>query len=166
MRLINPDLVSDLGDALAADYDVDADLGGGHVSVLSGMVNGLFDFSQPTWGAYVGAGVGLAKVKVLGDSDSGIAMQGLIGFYVPVSDNVDIGVKYRYFRTGKLRLGNDFDDGVDVVPFSARGRLESHSLLLGLTYNFYTAPPLRHRRLRRRHLRRQHRRRRPARMDR
>ena len=52
VRLINPDLVSDLGDALAADYDVDADLGGGHVSALSGMVNGLFDFSQPTWGGY------------------------------------------------------------------------------------------------------------------
>ena len=41
-------------------------------------------------------------------------MQGLIGFYVPVSDNVDIGVKYRYFRTGKLRSARDFDDGVDV----------------------------------------------------
>ena len=58
---------------------------------------------------------------MLGDSDSGIAMQGLIGFYVPVSDNVDIGVKYRYFRTGKLRFGNDFDDGVDVDPIQRPG---------------------------------------------
>src|SRR6478672_7757957 len=75
----------------------------GHTSVLSGMVNGLVDFGgNGGVGAYAGAGIGRAKVKQLGDSDNAWAYQLLAGVYMPISDNVDVGLKYRYFRTGKL----------------------------------------------------------------
>ena len=90
------------------------DLGGGHVTVLSGMVNGLFDFGDDAgWGGYRRRRRRSRPASsVLGDSDSDIAMAGPSpASTLPVSDNIDIGVKYRYFRTGKLTLRHDdFDD--------------------------------------------------------
>src|SRR5437763_1569887 len=59
-------------------------------------------------GGYAGAGFGRARVKELGDSDSAWAWQLLAGVYMPVSDNVDIGLKYRYFHTGRLNFNDDF----------------------------------------------------------
>ena len=59
-------------------------------------------------GGYVGGGVGYASVKQFGDSDSGFAWQLLAGVYAPVSDNIDVGLKYRYFRTGKLNASMTF----------------------------------------------------------
>ena len=41
-----------------------------HTSVLSGMLTGLVDFDAGGVGIYGGAGVGRARVKLLGDSDS------------------------------------------------------------------------------------------------
>ena len=116
---------------------------GGHVSVLSGMVNGMFDFGDDAgWGGFVGGGVGLARVKLLGDSDSDIAMQAIAGVRAAVSENIDVGLKYRYFRTGRMKFNTDLDFGPDgSIPLQGSGRFESHSLLLSLIYNFYTPPP-------------------------
>ena len=121
----------------------------GHTSVLSGMVNGLVDFGGDGGvGGYAGAGIGRAHVKQLGDSDNAWAYQLLAGVYMPVSSNIDVGLKYRYFRTGKL----NFNDEVAFSPVGSTcgalpcsggtafldtgGRFSSHSLLASLTYNF------------------------------
>ena len=72
------------------------------------MVNGLVDFGgNGGVGGYAGAGIGRAKVKQLGDSDNAWACQLLAGVYMPISDNVDVGLKYRYFRTGKLNFNDE-----------------------------------------------------------
>src|ERR1041385_934927 len=57
---------------------------------------------------YPACGGGYAKVKQFGESDSGFAWQLLAGVYAPISDNIDIGLKYRYFRSSKL----DMDDSI------------------------------------------------------
>jgi len=113
------------------------------------MVNGLVDFGgNGGVGAYAGAGFGRAHVKEFGDSDNAWAYQLLAGVYMPVSSNIDLGLKYRYFRTGKL----NFNDEVAFSPvgttcgaiacsggtafFNTGGHFSSHSLLASLTYNF------------------------------
>src|SRR4029079_1819910 len=69
-----------------------------HVSVLSGMINGLIDMGPDDGiNGFLGAGIGVAKVKELGDSDSGLAWQVLAGLRMPLSANIDAGLKYRYF---------------------------------------------------------------------
>ena len=140
-----------------------------HVSVLSGMVNALLDFGgNEGAGGYIGAGIGRAHVKELGDSDGAWAYQGIAGITVPISSHIDIGFKYRYFRTGHL----DFDTGIATLAGSTRTRpvantgvgavgstnvtftrtaavtglfddhFASHSLMASLIYNFGgVAPP-------------------------
>jgi len=115
----------------------------GHTSVLSGMINGLVDVGgNGGIGAYAGGGFGRARVKELGDSDSAWAWQLLAGVYMPVSDNIDIGLKYRYFRTGNLDFGDSTTfAGVGtgsggVAAFDASNHYSSHSLLASLVFNF------------------------------
>jgi opacity protein-like surface antigen len=127
--------------------DDDFDLSG-HTSVLSGMVNGLVDFGGDGGvGASIGGGFGRARVKSLGDSDSAWAWQIIAGIRSPISENIDVGLKYRYFRTGKL----DFNDSVAFTGagngsggtafLDAGSRFSSHSLLASLSYNFASAAP-------------------------
>ena len=54
----------------------------------------------------------------------------------PSAPNVDAGLKYRYFHTGKLGFNDAFT--LNAVPFttSAKGNYDSHSLLASLVYNF------------------------------
>ncbi|MEO7366140.1 MAG: outer membrane beta-barrel protein [Sphingomicrobium sp.] len=124
----------------------------GRGSAISAMANGLLDFGgNGGFGAYVGGGVGIARVKYrlanntlatgFRDEDDVIAYQLLAGLYVPISDSIDAGLKYRYFRTGKLKFSGD--GAVGGVPFDASGRWRSHSLLASLVFNFggVTAPP-------------------------
>jgi opacity protein-like surface antigen len=123
-------------------------------SVFSAMVNGLVDFGGIGGvGGYLGAGAGYAKVKQFGSSNGKFAWQLLAGVYTPISDNLDIGLKYRYFRAGK-------SSGSDAFPFTAGtgtcgtatcsggtaffdtdSRFTSHSLLASLVYNFASAAP-------------------------
>jgi opacity protein-like surface antigen len=123
----------------------------GRVSVLSGMVNGLLDFGDDgSWNGYLGGGIGIARVKVRGDidddefgvdfrgSESGMAWQLIAGIRAAVSDNIDIGLKYRLFTARKLNFGGDFEDG--EIDADLKGRLRTHSLLASLIYNF-GAPP-------------------------
>jgi OmpA-OmpF porin, OOP family len=121
---------------------------GGSASALAFMLNGLIDFGGKDGeaGGYVGAGAGIARVQLndhalrapgavfLDDSDTAFAWNILAGVYKPVSDHVDIGLKYRYLNV------------TDVGAFTTNGlpvdtRFRSHSLLLTLTYNFFDAPP-------------------------
>jgi opacity protein-like surface antigen len=131
--------------------ELDAD---GRARVLSGMVNLLLDFGDDNGlSGFVGGGAGIARVKVRGDlsgtgtggiglsdlgfsgSDRGLAWQGIAGVRAAVTDNIDLGLKYRFFNT-KFELegaGGELSD-----------RFRSHSLLASLTYTFAAppAPPL------------------------
>jgi len=122
----------------------------GHSSVLSGMVNALLDVGGDSgFGASFGGGFGRAHVKSLGDSDNAWAWQLIAAVRTAISPNIDAGLKYRYFRTGKL----DFSDDVAFVGtgagsggtafLDAGNHFSSHSLLASLTYNFGSAaaPP-------------------------
>jgi len=110
--------------------------------ITSLMGNALLDFGgDGGFGAYVGGGAGVAKMRLLGDSDSSVALQAIAGVRMALSDNMDIGLKYRYF-TSKFRLTQDAVSTFGI-PFDieARGRMQTHSLLVGLIYNFAAPPP-------------------------
>jgi OOP family OmpA-OmpF porin len=120
----------------------------GRTSVLSFMVNGLLDFgSDDGLSGFVGGGAGVGRVKlgnygirgsgqIVDDSDTGFAYQAIAGVRYPVTTNVDVGLKYRFFNENKVDLVND--NGV-----GSRTRFRSHSLLASLIYNFGepAAPP-------------------------
>jgi opacity protein-like surface antigen len=147
------DLDDDLQDVIEDDLgrpltDAELDLDG-RVRVWSGMLNGLVDIGGDSgFGAYAGLGVGVAGVKADfaggSDSDSGLAWQLIAGVRTAISDNIDAGLKYRYFRTKRLNFNDDLDFDGDAFDVGARTRFSSHSLLASLTYNFgaaAAAPP-------------------------
>ncbi|MGB7407242.1 MAG: OmpA family protein [Pontixanthobacter sp.] len=122
--------------------DIDA---AGDVNALSFMVNGLFDFG-PDDGlqAFAGGGVGVARTEVqtsinslgsgvVDDSDTGFAWQILAGVRAPLTDTVDVGLRYRMFNAENVDLietrGLDFD-----------GDMRTHSLMGTLTFNFGGEP--------------------------
>jgi len=127
----------------------------GRNTALSAMLNGLVDAGGDGGiRGYAGLGVGFARVQVratsdLGDlsirgTDSGLAWQAIAGLGFPVSDNIELGLKYRFFNVRKLKFSDD--DGIACLPvttaclanqpISAQGRWRSHSLLASLIYNF------------------------------
>jgi opacity protein-like surface antigen len=122
---------------------------GDKTKVYSAMVNGLV--GHELFGGvsgFAGGGAGYASVHQFGDNEGKFAWQLLAGLEKSVTSNVDIGVKYRYFRTGKL----DFDDQFAFAPgtgscgtaacsggtasINSHDRYISHSVLASLTYNF------------------------------
>jgi opacity protein-like surface antigen len=107
-----------------------------HTSVFSGMVNGLVDLDVGGVAIYGGGGFGRARVKLLGDSDNAWAYQGIAGVRVPVTSNLDAGLKYRYFRTGKLNFADTATLTDAGVAFASSDRFSSHSILASLIYNF------------------------------
>lgn len=129
----------DDGANVAGTLIADEDL---HVTYdsLSFMVNGLLDFG-PDEGlqGFVGGGFGVARTNVDGtgivdDSDTGFAWQAIAGVRAPLTDNWDVGLKYRYFRHDDIGL-------VDLNGADFEHDIRSHSLLGTLTYNFGIAPP-------------------------
>ena len=112
----------------------------GNIRIFSGMVNGLVDFSGSELSAYAGAGVGLADVRFSGGgvsaSDTRFAWQLLAGVYVPVSQQFDLGIKYRYFHTGKLSFSDEATIDGDLVKGELSGHFASHSLMATLVYSF------------------------------
>jgi hypothetical protein len=105
------------------------------------MANALFDFGGPGLGAYVGGGAGRARVSYSGDKDSAFAYQGIAGVRTAISPNVDVGLKYRYFRTGALNFSDVFTINGQNFTTDARGKYASHSLLASLVYNFNSGAP-------------------------
>ncbi|NCQ64775.1 MAG: porin family protein, partial [Alphaproteobacteria bacterium] len=110
----------------------------GDTSALSFMVNGLADFGEDDGlQGFVGGGVGVARTKVEGqlslsnpngldDSDTGFAWQAIAGVRAPLTDNIDAGLKYRYFNAPNVDL-------IDLFGDSISGDFVSHSLLGTLT---------------------------------
>ena len=135
-----PQITSGAGTALqrGGSYDV-----AGDASALSFMVNGLLDFGDDDGlQGFVGGGVGVARVDVqtvfaapafLDDSDTGFAWQALAGVRAPLSDNWDVGLKYRFFNADKVNLVDRLGRAVDT-------RFRSHSIMGSLIYNFGGAP--------------------------
>ncbi|MCD2325117.1 OmpA family protein [Sphingomonas sp. IC-56] len=122
--------------AAAGSYDY----AGGRTTALSFMVNGLWDFGDDDGvQGFVGPGIGIARIKsrlalnsasdIVDDSDTVVAWQAIAGVRAPISDNVDVSLKYRFFNA----------PGVDLVAANGAevsGRFRSHSILGGLTFNF------------------------------
>ncbi|HEX2623968.1 MAG TPA: outer membrane beta-barrel protein [Sphingomicrobium sp.] len=114
--------------------------GSGRTRVFSIMGNLLGDFGDENGlSFYGGAGIGIAKGKVTVDvpadladetgessvsaKDSHLAWQLIAGLRYAVTPNVDVGLKYRYFRA---KFG---DEDIDT-------KFRSHSLLASLIFNF------------------------------
>ena len=121
----------------------------GNSKSMSIMGNLLLDFgADDSWQGFVGGGIGLARTRLTLEtaaltarrlSDSGFAWQLLAGVRYPVSDNIDFGLKYRFYN-------HDLSDDVTFAPATivrgeADGRFRSHSLLASLVFNFGSAPP-------------------------
>ena len=80
----------------------------GRSTSLSVMGNLLLDFgADDSWQGFVGGGAGYARTKVRLSTaalsgreikDSGFAWQILAGVRYPVSDNIDFGLKYRFYN--------------------------------------------------------------------
>jgi opacity protein-like surface antigen len=80
----------------------------GRSTSLSVMGNLLLDFgADDSWQGFVGGGLGYARTRIglstaaLSNrrlSDSGFAWQVSAGVRYPVSDNIDFGVKYRFYN--------------------------------------------------------------------
>src|SRR3546814_14225445 len=100
------------------------------------MVNGLRDFGDDDGlQGFVGGGAGVARVSVepvfagpfLDDSDTGFAWQAIAGVRAPLSDNIDVGLKYRFFNADNLDLvdqaGRDVSTRFQIGRASCRGRV-------------------------------------------
>ena len=123
----------------------------GRTNVRSAMANLLLDFgSDDALQVYAGGGVGLARVSLnnviagpnvaagrgVSGTDRSFAWQLIAGMRVPVSFNVDLGLKYRYFRTEV-----DLQDATNLSAIeSLDGRFRSHSILASLIFNLGSQP--------------------------
>ena len=100
----------------------------GDMSALSLMLNGLYVFEAGEARPYLGAGIGFARhevesqarefdgqavvVESTSSDDTVMAYQGMIGLLIPVNDNVDARLGYRYFDTATADFnGADFHYG-------------------------------------------------------
>ncbi len=140
LRADKVDYSADFVDDFDPAYnDIDLD---GKGSILSLMANALLDFGDENGVSfYAGGGIGRARVKFAGDKDSAFAWQGILGVRTAVTDTIDLGLKYRYFRTGRLEFNDDFNTGDGTIGFNTDGKLRSHSLLASLIFNFAPPPP-------------------------
>ena len=116
---------------------------GGDASALSFMLNGLLDFGEDDGlQGFVGGGAGVARTSIdatiggpdiLDDSDTGFAWQALAGVRAPLTDSIDVGLRYRFFNAPDVTL-------IDADGGELETRFRSHSILGTLTFNFGGAP--------------------------
>ena len=131
----------------------DFDDGFGRTKVRSLMLNGLADFGDPEGVSFFaggGVGYGQARIgigafenapRIIDDKDSGFAYQLMAGVRQALTPNMDVHLKYRFFN-----MDVDIDRNQETGLFEAvggtegEGRIRTHSLLGGITFNF-GAPP-------------------------
>jgi opacity protein-like surface antigen len=120
----------------------------GETKVNTAMANALLDFGgNGGVGFAVGVGAGRAwnttrlatapnAIDFLDDSDSAWAWQGLAQLRVPLTDNIEVGLKYRYLNTNPFVM-------VDIFGRTNRFDARSHSLMASILVNFggHAAPP-------------------------
>ena len=133
----------------------DFDDGFGRTKVRSLMLNGMLDFGDDEGvSGFVGGGVGYGQARigigafenaprVIDDKDSGFAWQLMAGVRQALTPNMDVHLKYRFFN-----MDIDVDRNQEVGLFEAvggtegEGRIRTHSLLGGITFNFGAPPPV------------------------
>ncbi|EQB15003.1 hypothetical protein L288_00595, partial [Sphingobium quisquiliarum P25] len=131
-----------------AKVDLDKTGIGGSASALSFMLNGLLDFgADDGLQGFVGGGVGVSRAKlandVVNDSDTGFAWQAIAGVRYPLTNNLDVSLKYRFFNQDDINLIPAYTTFAGPAGADVETKLRTHSLLLGLAYNFGepAAPP-------------------------
>lgn len=114
--------------------------GDGNVTTFGFMVNAAYDFKTGgKWAPFIMGGIGGARVnvndaEVLGvaladDSTTEFAYQAGAGINYNFNENVALGLSYRFFGTTNPGLTDAAGDEFDSEYIS-------HSVLVGLTYNF------------------------------
>ena len=133
-------------DGLGGFIDVTRTPGpGGSVRTMSVMGNAIYDVPTSIGVTpCVGAGIGGARVEArnLGPDRYGAittgskivpAYQALAGVNVGVTDNVSVGVTYRYFTTDKVSINSD-------AGTPTKFAIRDHSVMAGLTWSFNAQP--------------------------
>jgi len=120
---------------------------GGALKVRSAMVNGILDVKLvKRLNVHAGVGVGWTFLQGFDDHDNTGAWQRIVGARYSLTKRIDLGVKYRIFRTGVIKLvhdpvlfsGNPNQSGQTTsaaVSPDIEGQFRSKSVLLSLTYN-------------------------------
>lgn len=102
------------------------------------MANLLANFSNKNMGAYIGAGAGVARIRFqfcgASDKETALGLQAIAGAYASVSKRVDLGLRYRYFRSGNLGFTYAIV-GEGPMYGHLAGHESSQSLLIGITYH-------------------------------
>jgi OmpA-OmpF porin, OOP family len=143
---LNNRRVDQVDDGLGGTEPADRDPGpGGRVRTLSLMGNVIYDVPTSIGVTpFVGAGIGGARIEarslgpdvrnaVASGSKIVPAYQGLAGVNVGVSDNVSVGVTYRYFATDKASITSD-------AGTPTKFAIRDHSVMAGLTWSFNAQP--------------------------
>jgi opacity protein-like surface antigen len=126
---ISADL-STVSGSTATSGNVDED-----ISSWAFTLNGYFDIATGSpFTPYVGVGAGAAIVNLdletnlgnIDDSDTVFAYQGIVGLAFALSQNVDVGVEYRYFATSDPEFSGDFDTSAEY---------RAHNVFLKATYH-------------------------------
>lgn len=118
----------------------------GRLNSTAALANVIYELGgNDEWTPYLGAGVGVASVKLdsvagfgtaIADSeDTAIALQAMAGIEKMITDSVAVSAAYKYFRTVDGRFA--FADGA-----TADMNYGAHSILFSLLYKFgKKAPP-------------------------
>ena len=126
----------------------------GSIKVGSAMVNAILDVKIINRvNVFAGVGYGLAFAHGFHDDDNTSVWQRIFGARVGLTDQFDLGVKYRNFRTGVIKLddnattfaGNPNQVVIGNAPViqtttvsevpDLEGQFRAKSLLVSLTYN-------------------------------
>jgi opacity protein-like surface antigen len=131
-------LLTDAGTASGTSVTGDNFVTGDKMGVTTLMANALLDsdFGDSRFGGYIGGGAGRAWTSFSGDKDNAWAYQGIAGLRYAATDNVDVGLKYRYLRTGSLQYDDSFTTNGTTFDTTSKGHYSSNSILASLVYNF------------------------------
>ena len=107
------------------------------LDIIDVMANGLFDIGHDNgFGGYIGGGLGMGFAKAYGESTSSFAWQFIAGARYPVSPNIDLGLRYKYFDMSGLDFKPTAVVRATNFVTDFNGNYNSHSIDLNLTYNF------------------------------
>jgi opacity protein-like surface antigen len=123
----------------------------GTVKIGSALVNALLDVEVVKgFNVYAGAGIGRSFVRGFEDRDGARAWQQLLGARYAITDQIDLGLKYRKFRSGIVKLDHDpivYAGNPNVVSSTVvrttnaavvpdiEGELRTRGVLISLVYN-------------------------------
>ena len=111
----------------------------GKMTTFSAMANGLIDIGvSDRFTVYGGGGYGRSWVRAFGDEDRAWAWQYVVGVRHRINRKLEVGLKQRYFNSGKVKLHHpplSYAESVEVRP-EIEGEYRTRSLLATLHVNF------------------------------